>query len=306
MCQPCGVARPVFKTPVCVLGLGLIGGSILRAATAAGRQAFGYNRSVEGAQAARFDGFDATTDLTDVLTRAADSGALIVLAVPMPALPMLLTHISESAPDCPLTDVTSVKSAVLDAVKAAGLRARFVGGHPMTGTAHSGWAAGHARLFTGAPWVISVDDHVDPAVWSMVMELALDCGSVVVPPRSHICHICWPKHWRSPLRRSRWPSHWPRGLSGTARGWPAARRIWCGPCAKPTRANCCRQWTGPSNCLPVPGMRWRTTNLSPSLPRPGMPPGRVTTVFRGRRSSRCSSAPRIGAKSWLPRAGPAG
>ena len=167
-----------------MLGLGLIGGSILRAATAAGRQAFGYNRSVEGAQAARFDGFDATTDLTDVLTRAADSGALIVLAVPMPALPMLLTHISESAPDCPLTDVTSVKSAVLDAVKAAGLQARFVGGHPMTGTAHSGWAAGHARLFTGAPWVISVDDHVDPAVWSMVMELALDCGSVVVPARS--------------------------------------------------------------------------------------------------------------------------
>jgi prephenate dehydrogenase len=178
------VARPVFKTPVCVLGLGLIGGSILRAATAAGRQAFGYNRSVEGAQAARFDGFDATTDLTDVLTRAADSGALIVLAVPMPALPILLTHISESAPDCPLTDVTSVKSAVLDAVKAAGLQARFVGGHPMTGTAHSGWAAGHARLFIGAPWVISVDDHVDPAVWSMVMELALDCGSVVVPARS--------------------------------------------------------------------------------------------------------------------------
>ncbi|HXB87587.1 prephenate dehydrogenase [Mycobacterium sp.] len=169
---------------MCVLGLGLIGGSILRAATAAGRQAFGYNRSVEGAQAARFDGFDATTDLTDVLTRAADSGALIVLAVPMPALPILLTHISESAPDCPLTDVTSVKGAVLDAVKAAGLQARFVGGHPMTGTAHSGWAAGHARLFAGAPWVISVDDHVDPAVWSMVMELALDCGSVVVPARS--------------------------------------------------------------------------------------------------------------------------
>ena len=119
-----------------------------------------------------------------MLTRAADTGALIVLAVPMPALPMLLTHISESAPDCPLTDVTSVKSAVLDEVIAAGLQARFVGGHPMTGTAYSGWAAGHARLFTGAPWVISVDDHVDPAVWSMVMELALDCGSVLVPARS--------------------------------------------------------------------------------------------------------------------------
>jgi prephenate dehydrogenase len=102
----------------------------------------------------------------------------------MPALPILLAHISESAPDCPLTDVTSVKSAVLDEVIAAGLQRRFVGGHPMTGTAHSGWTAGHARLFTGAPWVISVDDHVDPAIWSMVLELALDCGSVVVPARS--------------------------------------------------------------------------------------------------------------------------
>jgi prephenate dehydrogenase len=161
-----------------------MGGSLLRAATAAGREAFGYNRSVEGVQAARFDGFDATTDLTEALTRAADIGALIVLAVPMPAVPILLAHISESAPECPLTDMTSVKSAVLDAVIAAGLQKRFVGGHPMTGTAHSGWSAGHARLFTGAPWVISVDDHVDPAIWSMVLELALDCGSVVVPARS--------------------------------------------------------------------------------------------------------------------------
>jgi prephenate dehydrogenase len=184
MCQPWGVARPDLKTPVCVLGLGLIGGSILRAAAAAGRQAFGYNRSVEGAQAARFDGFDATTDLSAALVRAADIGALIVLAVPVPALPILLAHISESAPECPLTDVTSVKSAVLAEVVTAGLQARFVGGHPMTGTAHSGWEAGHARLFTGAPWVISVDDHVDPGVWSTVMELALDCGSFLVPARS--------------------------------------------------------------------------------------------------------------------------
>ncbi|WIM90374.1 prephenate dehydrogenase [Candidatus Mycobacterium wuenschmannii] len=169
---------------MCVLGLGLIGGSLLRAAQAAGRDVFGYNRSVEGAQAARFDGFDASTDLNAVLSSAAEVGALIVLAVPMPALPILLGHIAQTAPDCPLTDVTSVKGAVLDAVTAAGLRERFVGGHPMTGTAHSGWEAGNPRLFAGAPWVISVDDHVDPVVWTTVLQLALDCGSVVVPARS--------------------------------------------------------------------------------------------------------------------------
>ena len=37
---------------MCVLGLGLIGGSVLRAAVAAGREAFGYNRSADGAAAA--------------------------------------------------------------------------------------------------------------------------------------------------------------------------------------------------------------------------------------------------------------
>ena len=169
---------------MCVLGLGLIGGSIMRAASAAGREVFGYNRSVEGAHGATVDGFDASTDLTGTMKRAADTGALIVLAVPMPALAGMLAHIRDLAPDCPLTDVTSVKRAVLDEVTAAGLQRRFVGGHPMTGTAHSGWAAGHGGLFTRAPWVLSVDHHVDPAVWSMAMTLALDCGAIVVPATS--------------------------------------------------------------------------------------------------------------------------
>jgi prephenate dehydrogenase len=167
-----------------VLGLGLIGGSIMRATAKAGREVFGYNRSVEGAQGAVADGFDASTELTQTLSRAAQTGALIVLAVPMPALPSMLAHVSELAPNCPLTDVTSVKTAVLDDVAAAGLLQRFVGGHPMTGTAESGWTAGHAGLFTMAPWVVSVDDHVDPVVWSMVMTLALDCGALVVPAKS--------------------------------------------------------------------------------------------------------------------------
>jgi prephenate dehydrogenase len=171
-------------TPVCVLGLGLIGGSVMRAAKAAGREVFGYNRSVDGVEAARFDGYDATDSVTDVLARAAATDALIVLAVPVPALPIMLGHIGASAPQCALTDVTSVKGAVLEAVQDHGLVDRFVGGHPMAGTARSGWAASDRRMFVGAPWVISVDDHVDPGVWATVMHLALDCGGVVVPARS--------------------------------------------------------------------------------------------------------------------------
>ncbi|WP_326549051.1 prephenate dehydrogenase [Mycolicibacterium sp. ND9-15] len=156
----------------------------MRAAVAAGREVFGYNRSLEAVQAATADGFDATEDLDAALTRAAAGNALIVLAVPVPALGQMLGRIRETAPNCPLTDVTSVKTAVLQEVQAFGLLDRFVGGHPMAGTAHSGWTAGDARLFVGAPWVISVDEHVDPEVWTLVMNLALDCGAVVVPARS--------------------------------------------------------------------------------------------------------------------------
>ncbi|NBQ41841.1 MAG: prephenate dehydrogenase/arogenate dehydrogenase family protein [Mycobacteriaceae bacterium] len=157
---------------MCVLGLGLIGGSVLRAATAAGRDTFGYNRSLEGVRAARSDGFAAGSDLTEALTWAADRSALVVLAVPMPAVRFLLGPIKQIAGDCPLTDVVSVKSTVIEEVRDAGLLDRYVGGHPMTGTAHSGWAAGSALLFADAPWVLSVDEHVAPAVWSQVMHLA--------------------------------------------------------------------------------------------------------------------------------------
>ncbi|OBG83280.1 prephenate dehydrogenase [Mycobacterium sp. E802] len=169
---------------MCVLGLGLIGGSLMRAAARTGREVFGYNRSVEAVAAAKFDGFDATENLGEALRRAADRNALIVLAVPMPALPQLLEHVRDTAPQCPLTDVTSVKGAVLEEVGRFGLLPNFVGGHPMAGTAHSGWAAGDAKLFTGAPWVVSVDDHVDAKVWTLVAQLALDCHAVVVPARS--------------------------------------------------------------------------------------------------------------------------
>ncbi|MGY1946370.1 prephenate dehydrogenase [Nocardia asiatica] len=169
------------KAPVCVLGTGLIGGSLLRAAIAAGYDAWGYNRSAAGAQAARTDGFDVTEDLPGALRRAAQTDALVVVAVPMPAVDHLLSAIATYAPRCPLTDVVSVKEPVAAAVRDHGLADRYVGGHPMAGTAESGWAATDPALFREAVWAVGVDEgaRVDP--WTRVVRLALDCGSVVVP-----------------------------------------------------------------------------------------------------------------------------
>jgi prephenate dehydrogenase len=166
---------------VCVIGTGLIGGSLLRTAGKAGRTVWGTSDSPDTAEQARADGFDVTTDTDAALRRAAEDDALVVLAVPLPALPEVLRRVDAVAPTCRLTDTVSVKVAVADHVARYAPRARFVGGHPMAGTAESGWAAGQAGLFTGAAWVVAADDGLDLDVWADVAELAWACGARVVP-----------------------------------------------------------------------------------------------------------------------------
>ncbi len=183
-----GAPDPADGSPdrpgVCVLGLGLIGGSLLRAAAAAGRSVWGWNRSAETVREAAEAGYDVSGDLPAVLHRAAATEALIVIAVPLPAVDGIAAAIAEHAPHCPITDVVSVKQPMADALAAHGLDAHYVGGHPMTGTAESGWTAGDGALFDGAVWVVAADDGADPDVWTRVADLAQDCGSVVVPAGS--------------------------------------------------------------------------------------------------------------------------
>lgn len=196
--------------PLCVLGLGLIGGSLLRAARAADRSAWGATAADDDAAAARADGFEVSADVAAALRRAAEVDALIVLAVPLTCLESVLRQVAEHAPHCHLTDVVSVKGPVFEAVARRLPATRYVGGHPMAGAAASGWAAGDADLFRDAAWVVttdaaaeigesdspfvdgmaagavSEDDDIDPArwdgaLWTEVARLALDCGAHVVP-----------------------------------------------------------------------------------------------------------------------------
>lgn len=141
--------------PVCVVGLGLIGGSLLRAIADAGYPAWGWNRSDNTVQAALRDGYDASGDLTATLQRAAQHNALLVVAVPLFAVDDVLHAIAQHAPHCPLTDVVSVKAEVEQKVSEAGLLSTYVGSHPMAGTEFSGWEHTDPTLFRGAPWVIT-------------------------------------------------------------------------------------------------------------------------------------------------------
>lgn len=190
MCDNCQVSIRQVSRPVCVLGLGLIGGSLLRALKAHDVAVFGYNRSPSTARAASNDGFDTSSDLVATLQRAAVTDALIVLATPMPAIPALLDAIAEHAPNCGFTDVVSVKQRVYELVLERGLEDHYVGSHPMAGTADSGWAATNAQLFTGAAWVITYDHALESEpsagwvrLWSDVAAIATQVGSDLIPAR---------------------------------------------------------------------------------------------------------------------------
>lgn len=166
---------------VCVLGLGLIGGSVLRAAAAAGRQAWGVTASAQDERAALADGYAVLPSVADAVRRAAAADALVVLAVPLPAVDGVLREIADVAPGIRLTDVVSVKRPVAQSVRRILPGARYVGGHPMAGNSVSGWPAGSALLFQRAAWVVATDDTDDAELWAEVARLALDCGSHVVP-----------------------------------------------------------------------------------------------------------------------------
>ncbi|TLW93093.1 prephenate dehydrogenase [Saccharomonospora piscinae] len=166
---------------VCVIGLGLIGGSVLRAADAAGRTVWGATKSTSDAASAVGDGYDVTTDVAAALRRAAAADAMVVLAVPLPAVRTVLHDVAEHAPHCLLTDVTSVKVPVRDAVRDVTPDATYVGGHPMAGRSVSGWPAAEAGLFEDAAWVVAVEPGTDLGAWREVAMLALDVGARVVP-----------------------------------------------------------------------------------------------------------------------------
>lgn len=205
-------------TNVCILGMGLIGGSLMRDLAADGAPVFGWNRSAVTVDAAQAEGFDVSGDLPATLRRANESQALIVIATPLFTVGDILDAIAEHAPDCGITDVVSVKTAVQEEVNARGLQDSFVGSHPMAGLADAGWSATLTGLFTGAAWVVTYDtaeaalrDGTEPSehwltVFRQVVELALSVGSEVVPARSY-------DHDRSVARVSHVPHVLARALS---------------------------------------------------------------------------------------------
>ncbi|MDB6453822.1 prephenate/arogenate dehydrogenase family protein [Falsirhodobacter sp. 20TX0035] len=148
---------------VALLGLGLIASSMGHAMKAAGLagEITGYARSAATRDAAREVGF--CDHVFDTAAEAVAGADLVVLAVPVGAMGELAAAIAPHLkPGATVTDVGSVKAAVIEAVGPhipEGVH--FIPGHPLAGTEHSGPRSGFATLFTNR-WCLLIDDHADP------------------------------------------------------------------------------------------------------------------------------------------------
>ena len=163
---------------VAVLGLGLIGGSLLHAIKQTGLAVVGYDVDPHTLSLAGAAGF--TVAPSDA--EAVHGADLIILAMPLPqvgpALRSLAPHLSAGAV---LTDVGTLKTPVLEHVRDITPNARFVGGHPLAGTEESGWAAADPLLFRDAPWALTIEDDTDLDAWLPLAELVCDLGAKPVP-----------------------------------------------------------------------------------------------------------------------------
>jgi prephenate dehydrogenase len=163
------------------LGLGQIGGSIARAASAAGfaNRITAWSPTGAGPRMAAADGIVPAASAGEAI-RGAD---LIVLAAPPLDCLILLDELagplaSDVDPGAVITDVASTKAAIVERARSHGLR--FVGGHPMAGRELAGYQAADPDLMRDRPWVIVPAEPADAAADDRVAALVAACGARVM------------------------------------------------------------------------------------------------------------------------------
>ena len=110
-----------------------------------------------------------------------DKVSLVVICVPPDAAAVEINRAIDRFPDAAVTDVASVKSAILAEVRYKSDESfRYVGSHPMAGREKGGALNARADLFVGRPWVIVADELSETEVINRVEALVLDLGATPI------------------------------------------------------------------------------------------------------------------------------
>lgn len=187
---------PPAPLRIAVAGMGLIGGSLYKAARRAGFPVAGFDRG----------------DPVDV--RAAD--VVFAALPPRTAVDWILLHAPEFKTGAVVLDTCGVKQCVCDALRGvpADRRWTFVGAHPMAGREVSGFANSTPDLFQNASMILTPAPGTPPALLDRLRALFSDLGfarTVLTDPARHdtlvaytsqLCHLVSSAYLRDPLALS--------------------------------------------------------------------------------------------------------
>ncbi len=154
---------------ICVVGLGLIGGSVCLSLKRGGHKIFGYDISENVMRYAADNG------VIDFPARDFSSFGVVIVALPPRATLdfILKTPFKSGAVVC---DMCGVKRFIQSGVYAARRDIKYIGAHPMAGKEVSGVENACADLFDGANMVLIRGIYTDECAYELLMRLSADMG----------------------------------------------------------------------------------------------------------------------------------
>ena len=172
--------KSTFKK-VCIIGLGLIGGSIGLAMKRSkiSNQIIGFARSNSTLKRAIELGL--VDKVKDNLEDAVNDCDLIILATPLSTFKKLVAEMSPFLKkDCIITDTGSAKLSVIEDLR--GIlpnNVEFIPGHPIAGTEESGPDAGFAELFDNRWCILTPTEENSSNAIDLIKEFWESIGSKV-------------------------------------------------------------------------------------------------------------------------------
>ena len=177
---------------ICIIGLGVIGGSLALALREA-HDVVAVDIDTQAVTEAKALGLNATTELAEGLKKADG----VVLAVPLGKLGDVLRDVARLAPIKALvTDVGSVKGQICRVASQVLSHGRFVGGHPMAGSELRGISHASADLFKGVTYVWTPDREGDRKVMTAFRKWFAGLGAhwVEMEPTAHDLAVAYTSH----------------------------------------------------------------------------------------------------------------
>lgn len=194
-------AEPLFGR-IALIGFGLIGGSIARAARAQGLAGEIVATARSPATRARVKELGIVDRVVDTNAEAVTDADLVILSIPVGACGPVAEEIAPHLkPGAIVSDVGSVKGMVLrDMAAHLPKTVHFIPAHPVAGTEHSGPDSGFAELFINRWCILTPPPDSDPAAvekladfWralgANVETMGADHHDLVLAVTSHLPHL---------------------------------------------------------------------------------------------------------------------